>query len=275
MESTTLSILPVYFDKYFDIANGIAHAGLSFGVMVMSPLTQFFLEIYGWRGTMIIIAAFNAHTIAIGALLKPVPTLPDSSQSKLSSHNIIAHSKSRRNQLNIIKTIVETFDLDFFKNSTFASVMCATFGNGFYYTGWLIYLVPHAKDLGFSPYAASALATSGGVGNLVGSCAFPIVSKVFSSKRMIYIFHLLASVSLAIDPIFSLGPYYTGLMASSFLLNFANGVWNCAINKVCAEVLPKSSYHSSLNWAFFNYGIASVISGFISGMLSSLRISED
>ena len=220
---------------------------------------------------MLIIAALNAHTVAMGALLRPVPqnlsnSLQLSKQSVPSLHDISEHSESNTNMFDILKT---TFDLDFFKDFTFIALMCANFGNGFYYTGWLIYLVPYAEDLGFSPYAASALATAGGVGNLAGSCVFPILSKVLSSKGMIYIFELLASVSLAIDPILSLGPYYTGLMASSFLLNFANGIWNCAFNKVCAEVLPESSYYSSLNWAFFNYGIASLMSGFISGTYST------
>ena len=241
--------------------------------MVMPLLTQFLLNIYGWRGTMLIIAALNAHTVAVGALLRPVPqnlsnSLQLSKQSLPSLHDIREYSESNTNMFDILKT---TFDLDFFKDFTFIALMCATFGNGFYYTGWLIYLVPHAEDLGFSPYSASALATAGGVGNLVGSCAFPVLSKVLSSKNMIYIFHFLASLSLAIDPIFSLGPYYIGLMASSFLLNFANGVWGCAFNKLCAEVFPESRYHGSLNWAFFNYGIGSLISGFISGMFNKDR----
>ena len=49
--------------------------------MIMLLLTQFLLDIYGWRRTMLIIAALNTHTVAIRALSRPVPSnLPDSDQ---------------------------------------------------------------------------------------------------------------------------------------------------------------------------------------------------
>ena len=241
-EATTFSILPVYFDKYYDISNSVAHVGLSVGVMVMPLITQFFLEIYGWRGTTLILSALNMHITLSGALLIPVQQLSDSNNS---------------NAL--------LLDLDFFKNNEYVSLLCAAAGTGYYYTGWLIYLVPHAEDLGFNPYAASALATAGGVGNLAGSCAYPLLIKICSSKFMLLIFHFIAFISLAADPLLSFGPFYFGLMLAAFVLNFAYAIWGCAFMKESNNIVHESRMHSFLNWGFVMYGIGSILSGFISG----------
>ena len=280
-EATAFSILPVYFNKYYDISNSIAHAGLSVGVMVMPIVTQLFLDSFGWRGTMLILAALNTHIVISGALLRPLQKhQSDSTKSDnqlnhtKGANNINGNSKSSKEHFQITEALVHTFDLTLFTNAECVSLLVAGIGYGYYYTGWLIYLVPHAEDLGFSPYAASALATAGGVGNLVGSCAFPLVAKVLSSKAMLIIFHFIAFVSLAADPILSIGPFYIGLMSAAFVLNFAFATWGCAYNKESNKILDVSRMHSFLNWSYVTYGIGSILSGFVSGLLISLVVLD-
>ena len=270
-EATTFSILPVYFDKYYDISNSIAHVGLSVGVMVMPLMTQLFFDLYGWRGTTLILAALNMHIAISGTLLIPVQHSSDT--TKLVDHSIPlsdlintnTNSNENKDQRRIFENMIGIFDLDFFKSSDFLSLLCAAIGQGYYYTGWLIYLVPHAEDLGFSPYVASALATAGGVGNLAGCCAFPLLAKVLSAKSMLFMFHFIAFVSLGLDPIFSIQPFYFGLMSSAFMLNFAHGVFGCAYIKECKNIVDESRLHGFTNWSYVAYGIGSILSGFISG----------
>ena len=266
-EATTFSILPVYFEKYYDISNSFAHVGLSVGVMVMPLLTQFFFDIYGWRGTILILAALNMHIVLSGALLIPVQQQSGSKHptTKSDPDKINTNSKLNKNGFQMIDTFSRILDLDFFKKSDYISLLCATIGTGYYYTGWLIYLVPHAEDLGFSPYAASALATTGGVGNLAGSCAFPFLIKMLSSKSMILLFHFIAFASLAADPVLSISPFYFGLTSATFVLNFAYAIWGCAYMKESKNTVHESRMHSFLNWSFVTYGIGSILSGFTSG----------
>ena len=266
-EATTFSILAVYFDKFYDISNSLAHVGLSLGIIVLPLLTQFFLDNYGWRGTILILAGLNMHIALCGALLIPIqfPSDSDHSTRTPDPKNINAKSKLKKEQFQTIKTFITIFDLDLFKNSEYISMLCAVIGNGYYYSGWLIYLIPHAEDLGFSPYAASALATAGGVGLFVGSLAFPLLAKVLSSKSMILIFHFIAFVALFADPIVSIVPIYSGLIVSAFAVNFACVVWGCAYIKESSIIVHESRRHSFLSWTYAGYGIGSVLSGFISG----------
>lgn len=66
-----LGNLSVYFEKYYALAVGIAMCGISLGIMISAPLTQFLLDMYGWRGTILIWAAFCSHFVISGALLAP------------------------------------------------------------------------------------------------------------------------------------------------------------------------------------------------------------
>ncbi|XP_072025017.1 monocarboxylate transporter 11-like [Amphiura filiformis] len=198
--------LPRYFDKYFDVANSIAHAGLACGVFVMPLTTQFLLDVYGWRGAMLILGGITAHVVVTGASLRPVT---EETQKECPSSDQKHTQKAK--PASLIANVIAAFDLDLFLNIDFVSLACINFASGYYFTGWLIYLVPHAEDLGFSPYASSALATFGGIGNLIGSCIFPLLTKVLSSKLIIILANILVFISLAVDPIISALHSYVGL----------------------------------------------------------------
>nr|XP_054769500.1 uncharacterized protein LOC129277333 [Lytechinus pictus] len=50
---------------------GIFVSGGSIGVMVMPLLFEAIIELYGWRGALLLLGALNTHLIFIGSLLKP------------------------------------------------------------------------------------------------------------------------------------------------------------------------------------------------------------
>ena len=65
--------LAKYFDEKFSVANAIARTGLSTGLIAMPLLIQFCIDVYGWRGTLLLVGGINLHCIVSGALLKPIP----------------------------------------------------------------------------------------------------------------------------------------------------------------------------------------------------------
>lgn len=58
-------------------AYGLASTGGSFADIFLVPLTQFFLDIYGWRGTMLLLGGIFSQLAVCGALLKH-PTATES-----------------------------------------------------------------------------------------------------------------------------------------------------------------------------------------------------
>ncbi|XP_072025018.1 monocarboxylate transporter 13-like [Amphiura filiformis] len=290
-EAIAFAALPDYFDKYFDVVNGIAHAGMGSGVIVMPLVTQFLLDVYGWRGTVLILGGLTAHIVVSGALLRPVTQGPqvqfsvddqehrdtqtgdplerlhpkDADNLAPNDEHMRKHPKGKTDYF--IIRFITAFDLHLFLNIEFVSLTCISTATGYYYTGWLIYLVPHAEDLGFSPYASSAIATFGGIGSLIGSCIFPLLTNVLSTKVLIIMANILVFFSLAVDPIFSALHTYFGLTLASFGVNVGNALWGCCVCKEMSTVVTKDVYTTALNWTYVGYALGSLCSGFLSGWL--------
>ena len=68
------SILAVnfYFEKKRAFANGITQSGSGIGTFLYSPLTEYLLGIYGWKGTMLILSGLVLNCVACSALYIPV-----------------------------------------------------------------------------------------------------------------------------------------------------------------------------------------------------------
>ncbi|XP_077996710.1 monocarboxylate transporter 9-like [Glandiceps talaboti] len=65
-------IVSKYFDKRLPTATGVALAGSGFGMVVFSVITQKLLDIYGWRGTLMVISALTVHLSLAGSLYRPL-----------------------------------------------------------------------------------------------------------------------------------------------------------------------------------------------------------
>ena len=65
--------------------------------------------------------------------------------------------------------------LDLFKSIEFSSLMSVGVSCGYNIIGWMMYLVPQARNVGFEPYDAAMLATVGGIGFVVGTAIFAIL----------------------------------------------------------------------------------------------------
>ena len=174
-----------YFDAYYEVALGISSMGISFGVIVMPLVTQFLLDLYGWRVTILLISALNLHLVVSGALLRPITPLNEEQDDTKNCGDSQSIMPSAHNKKGAIQKIVYYFDLDLFNNINFISYMVYSTFTGYCFTGWLIYLVPHALEIGFSSTASSALATCGGIGNLVANILYPIIRLKFSNKQVV------------------------------------------------------------------------------------------
>ncbi|XP_033228377.1 monocarboxylate transporter 9 [Belonocnema kinseyi] len=61
-----------YFEKYRSLATGIAVCGSGLGTLVFTPLLEYLVTSYGWRGSMIIIGGIVLNCIFFGILFRPL-----------------------------------------------------------------------------------------------------------------------------------------------------------------------------------------------------------
>lgn len=67
---TAVVSIAFWFEKKRTIALGLAASGTGFGTAVLSPIATYFLENYGWRGTLLIFAGIFANMCVCGVLMR-------------------------------------------------------------------------------------------------------------------------------------------------------------------------------------------------------------
>ena len=67
----SLTIIDKYFVKHKNIATGIAVCGVGVGSFVYPPLITSLQEIYGWRGTLLLLGGIHLNGLVICALFRP------------------------------------------------------------------------------------------------------------------------------------------------------------------------------------------------------------
>ncbi|XP_072014757.1 monocarboxylate transporter 12-like [Amphiura filiformis] len=277
-EAITTAALPLYFGRYYDLANAITHAGLSIGLIILPPLTQFLLDTYGWRGTLLVLGALNLNLVVSGALLRPLQTRVTRSLYKTDRdyHSINGRSftsiQKQLTDISKVMSIIKLMDLDLFLNFDFITLCCIYTATGYFFTGWVIYFVPHCQNIGFSPHESAFLATMGGVGNLIGTIVFPIVAKYLSGKVILYVSAIITALGLVMDPVMAAFHSYIGIMMSSFAVNFGYAVTDCCMFKELVAVVEEKKFSTAVNVLFVGYSIGSMSSGFLSGKKVRARL---
>ncbi len=259
-----LGELASYFVQYYNIANSLAQMGLSFGIMIIPLLTQLFIDVYGWRGTTLILAALNMQLVFSGAVMRPINKLKEDqrkSSGKTSQHFL------EKDSMSSFHKVAYYLDLNLFYDANFLSMLWYQVGNGYCLTGWLIYLVPYAMDVGFSPYKSSALGTFGGIGNLLGNAIYPLVTHRLSVTKAVYISTSVSFIALAANPLFSDTVFanYIGLSIATVAFGSGRGVSVLCVYQIVTETTDEESRTNSIMWINVAYSVGSVTTGFLSG----------
>jgi hypothetical protein len=59
-----------WFDKKRALATGLGACGTGVGTLVYAPMTQYFIEEYGWRGTVLLLAGTFFNMCVCGAVMR-------------------------------------------------------------------------------------------------------------------------------------------------------------------------------------------------------------
>lgn len=67
---TAVVSVAFWFDKKRNLAVALASSGIGFGTLIYSPMTHYFLQIYDWRNTIILLAGTLLNMCVCGALMR-------------------------------------------------------------------------------------------------------------------------------------------------------------------------------------------------------------
>lgn len=67
---TAVVSVAFWFDKRRNLAVSLASCGIGFGTLIYSPLTHYLLDIFNWRGTIVVLAGTLLNMCVCGALMR-------------------------------------------------------------------------------------------------------------------------------------------------------------------------------------------------------------
>ena len=174
-----------FFDKRRGFATAVSFCGVSLSIFVTSPLLQFLIDHYGWRGTLVIHSALMAHGLPAALMLRTPEQCNARAKSITIAENIqmlktvtatATEPVKKGEKTNICKSIANMFDFSLLKNVHFTLFLLVTFTFEIGLNVPAVFQIPRAVSFGTSKQVASLLASSFGIGNAVGRIPIGMLS---------------------------------------------------------------------------------------------------
>ncbi|XP_072051921.1 monocarboxylate transporter 12-like [Amphiura filiformis] len=238
--------------------------------MSFAPITQMFIDTYGWRGAMLLIGALNLHFVAAVALLNPT----DQIRSRTYSYESLDKSNKREkdNTNRITSCFKDIINISLLKNSSFIIVLIVSGISNYSYNGWIVYLVSFAQSKGLSPNDAAIVATTSGVGALMIRLLMAILPGQTSHRQLLYVGSALVALSYAG---FYFATSFPTVCAVSFILGVGLGILGTQLYVAANAIILEDDAVSAVAWMHVFLGIGYIISGYVTGWLYDLSDNFD
>ncbi|XP_038076717.1 monocarboxylate transporter 12-like [Patiria miniata] len=268
-------VLGRHFRERFTLACGIGHAGQAVALLAFAPMTQLFLDTYGWRGAALLLAGISMHQIASAAVVRvtkaqyePLTDSSDNHQDDIDKEG--CRSRGKKSILHLVKAV----DLGILLEFKFWIVFMGRFGVSFTFNAWVLYYVPHLEAKGFPPQVAAALCSAAAVGYFLGSIMWaPLIDRgIMKCSTAIIISSLFLSLSFVVDP-------WVNDIASYAVATFICGLFTAALYTL-QDVLTRDMFEmdrlvSAFVWGRVLLFAPGILAGFLPGWIYEARGSYD
>ncbi|KAM9836521.1 monocarboxylate transporter 13 isoform 1-T3 [Aulostomus maculatus] len=215
------------FTRHRTLALGLAFSSIGISSFAFNPLFQLLVELYAWRGALLILGGLSLNIIACGALIRP------QKRSKIPAK---VDSESKSSCSAALRRVSSYLELSLLCERPYLTyTMAITLLNVGYFVPYF-HLVAHSRQAGFSEYQAAFVMSAAGATDILGR----IVSGWFSDLRHFRLIHLLslwttlAGLFIMLLPVSSLSGSYTALVVVSLLYGFCSG----ALTSLVFAVVP-------------------------------------
>lgn len=209
------------------LALGLAFSSIGLSSFAFNPLFQLLVEMYAWRGALLILGAVSLNIVPCGALIRPQP------RSKAPAK---VDSESRSSCAAVLRRMSSYLELSLLVERPYITYTLAiSLLNVGYFVPYF-HLVAHSRQAGFSEYQSAFVMSAASAADILGR----VVSGWFSDLRHFRLIHLLTAwmtlsgLFIMLLPVSSLSGSYTALMAISLLYGFCSG----ALTSVVFAVVP-------------------------------------
>ncbi|XP_029383977.1 monocarboxylate transporter 12-B [Echeneis naucrates] len=294
-----IAMVGVYFRRRRALAYGIAMSGSGIGTFVLAPAVQLLIELYSWRGALLILSAFVANLCVCGALLRPITLRGDDKEvepnfggegkcgSTLSpdadrveklesggsplSCTVLPSSLPPSRQIQRMCLSYDSLCSKAYRFLLLPDFLGLAVSFLFLASGCslpFVYLVPYALSAGISHQHAAFLMSILGIVNIVGNITFGWLTdhRCLKPHRLTcYIFSVaMEGISCLFMPLFRSFPL---LVPFAVLYGYFDGAYVALIPVVTSDVVGTMYLSSALGVVYFLHAIPYLISPPIGGWL--------
>ena len=226
-----------YFTKRRALAAGITMVGFSLSTLVLPPFTRWLLDVYGWRGTLIILASLHIEGVFLSALLRPLSQRPRTAKLTL---------QTPKNGNLAVHLCRQLFDMSLLRDARFMLYGVGTLCSAIGIVTFLNHFVNRAQSIDIEKYNATFLMSIYGISSCVFRVVFGFVGNLRSINRTI---------------MYGVGIFFAGAVtclsciAWDFAsLSVASGLLGMCAGKLCDKCnLYHVCIHHRGNW--FNFSL--------------------
>ena len=261
-DTLALALISSYFTTYYHAATNIVTTGLPSAITIFAPVTQLFIDTYGWRGTMILLGGINFHCVAAGAILKPVKqTQVPYKNLKNGFHDGNVNDGDRDNVNICFKDMFNTL---LFRNGSFNVLLLFQLLSGYVFNGWVVYFVSFGLSKGLTSQSAANVPLFSGIAVFIVRGGSSLVSNPPPARHLLYIGALLEGISFA--GLYFADTFWT-LSLASFIFGLGYGIVGSQIYIAVNDVITKENTVGAIAWIQLLHGVGYIISGYVTGGL--------
>ncbi|XP_037356155.1 monocarboxylate transporter 1-like isoform X2 [Talpa occidentalis] len=260
-----LTMIGKYFYKRRPLANGLAMAGSPVFLSTLAPLNQVLFNVFGWRGSFLILGGLLLNCCVAGSLMRPIGPPPGSAGKEKSKQSLLEAGKSdakkesgdantecngrilKEEKQSVFQKVNKFLDLTLFTHRGFLLYLCGSVIMAFGLGTPLVFLSNYAKSQHFPSEKAAFLLS---ILSCVDMVARPSLGLVANTKwvrpRVQYFF---AASCIAIGVCHMLAPLsssYAEFCVYAGFLGFAFGWFSSVLFETLMDLVGPQRFPSAV-----------------------------
>ncbi|KAJ8008306.1 hypothetical protein DPEC_G00103470 [Dallia pectoralis] len=227
-----VAVVMQYFKQRRSLATALGFTGIGLSSFVFSPFFQWLLEMYAWRGALLILGGLSLNIVACGALIRPL--------GATKAVVALAPGEHAWSCLSILRRCYSYLEMPLLFQRPFLtySLAVSLFNAGYFVP--YVHLVAHSRHEGFSEYQAAFVISATGVTDIVGRVVAGWTSDLGRLRlpHMLILWTSLSGVFLLLLPLASQGgSSYPGLLTVGLLYGFCSGAMTPLVFSAVPEIV--------------------------------------
>ncbi|KAJ0005222.1 hypothetical protein NQD34_011436, partial [Periophthalmus magnuspinnatus] len=267
-----------YFHERKALAYGIGLSGSGIGTFILAPAVQLLIELYSWRGALLVLGGFVANLCVCGALLRPVKPKPEEDDRQvlpLYSQNFLPGDANMPRACivspkpcGLCLCLESKEEFRFLFHPDFLILLVSVLFMAFGCSAPLVYLVPYALSVGVDHQNAAFLMSIFGISSIVGNITFGwITDRPFLKKHRLLNYMCAVLMEGLCCMVFPFLLSFPGLAVCVVLYGYFDGAYVALIPVVVSDVVGPSCLTPALGVVYFLHAVPYLVSPPIGGLL--------